>query len=218
MYHVLLYLKMLLYLLLFYLVQGWKRDGKTSYSGSRRLFLAYLGEWGMEMPGRWAVNTAWMCTQTETSQVDPLQLFGFWSSINDYHCTLVCSLEEDSQTSHGPALPCYRYAYVNDKKAGKGIHSFCANPSFFERKREEKEWIASFTLFKRVARGNLVPLFKRAMGANVDFYKEQEEGWRAIRFFVLGIKKGKEQIWTESLLKRVNNSFIKSESLMSLFT
>ena len=43
-----------------------------------------------------------------------------------------------------------------------------------------------------------------------------------IRSFVLGIERGKarqkEQILSESLLKRVNHSFIKSESLPSLFT
>ena len=43
-----------------------------------------------------------------------------------------------------------------------------------------------------------------------------------IRSFVLGIERGKawqkEQIFSESLLKRVNHSFIKSESLPSLFT
>ena len=64
----------------------------------------------------------------------------------------------------------------------------------------------------------LVPLFKRAMGANVVFKKEREERLRAIRSFVLGIQRWKEQIWRKSLLKRVNHSFIKSESLPSLFT
>ena len=56
------------------------------------------------------------------------------------------------------------------------------------------------------------------MGANVVFKKEREERLRAIRSFVLGIQRWKEQIWRTSLLKRVNHSFIKSESLPSLFT
>ena len=46
-----------------------------------------------------------------------------------------------------------------------------------------------FALFKEQIA--LAALFKRATGANVVFYKEQEERWRAIRSFVLGTKEGK---------------------------
>ena len=76
-------------------------------------------------------------------------------------------------------------------------------------------WLALFKV-----RNALVALFKWATGANVIFYKEQESNEELFALF--WPKRGKawckDQIWSESLVKRDNHSFIKSEWLPSLFT
>ena len=67
-----------------------------------------------------------------------------------------------------------------------------------------------------------IAFFTRFVKSDYLFFKERGERWRVIHSFVLVIKRGNawciEQIWNKSLLRRVNQSFIKSELLTSLFT
>ena len=82
-------------------------------------------------------------------------------------------------------LPLEKFSWIKKKISGLRFRSsvFSANCSFLRTKRAKVQI-------------SLAALFKLATGANGVFYKEQEERWRAICSYVLGIKRGKA-CWKE---------------------
>ena len=99
---------------------------------------------------------------------------------------------------------------------------FHANRSFFESESEIRSFQSVNRCLCKERREQiaLVALFKWATGANVVFYKER---FTLLFWTYKGGKHGdkkekKERIWSKSLLKGVNHSFMKSELLPSLFT
>ena len=93
--------------------------------------------------------------------------------------------------------------FLESERAIRCFHFFC---------KEWQEQIALATLFKWAtgASHSHRSFYVRATGVKVIFYKEREERWRAIHSFDLGLKRRKvlwkERIWSESILKRVNQS------------